>query len=592
MKHLHYLRERLFGTILVVAVTMLAACGGGSDSTTNPPPPPPATAMGVFIDSPVQGLAYQSGAVSGSTDATGTFDYTVGETLSFSVGGVALGTLTTGAPIVTPYDFGAAAENIARFLQSLDADGNHANGIDLVAAATALADTVADASIFMSDATTFEMDIAPILEAAMGPGAELVNAATAMANLVAATDSTFEKEELAGNIFVIEIPEADDVGIISFSALENPEDTGSSVELFMKADTIEDGGDGTTTVLTWSVDDNGVLTVEDPDELGAITITKAGGSMNMITIVLTGGTEELAGRFLVPANGTVEDLAGESGRSYVVIDDAGESTLTFFPSGRSTRVVNDIVIAEDWVLDESGTLITSFGDNSSIRLSVLINGSFAVGGEAVTISGTNASGDPNDLLLQLGELSFSVVSPIVPPGSETAVIYSFATSTSGSSADETLNAIFTGTSVSGSFKYANWIPALLVTQGASAPGSALYVGSVLDIAGTANGSVFADSSGNTVVGNERFVPTGQTDFLHFAAPLIETPFTVNGYELSAIRWFWIEGDTTEEDFLNSDLLPQSLPGLTGRLSLDFTLPDNQDVTVSVFFEGLVVTPEL
>ena len=58
------------------------------------------------------------------------FDYTVGETLSFSVGAVQLGTLPDGKPLVTPNDFGAATENIARFLQTLDADGEHINGID------------------------------------------------------------------------------------------------------------------------------------------------------------------------------------------------------------------------------------------------------------------------------------------------------------------------------------------------------------------------------------------------------------------------------------------------------------------------------
>jgi hypothetical protein len=95
------------------------------------------------------------------------FDYIVGETLRFSVGGVQLGTLPDGQAVVTPYDFGAAAENIARLLQTLDADANHLNGIDLAAAAIALAGTAMDASTFTSDATTFENAIQPVLDTAL-----------------------------------------------------------------------------------------------------------------------------------------------------------------------------------------------------------------------------------------------------------------------------------------------------------------------------------------------------------------------------------------------------------------------------------------
>ena len=169
MKLIHVTRKRLYGTIMFLVIPLFAACGGGGNGDGPTTPPPPATAMGAFIDSPVQGLGYQSGtATPGTTDANGTFDYTVGETLSFSVGGVVLGTLPDGAPVITPFDFAGATENIARFLQTLDADRDHINGIDLVAAATALADTVQDASIFASDAMTFETDIAPIIETALG----------------------------------------------------------------------------------------------------------------------------------------------------------------------------------------------------------------------------------------------------------------------------------------------------------------------------------------------------------------------------------------------------------------------------------------
>jgi hypothetical protein len=54
--------------------------------------------------------------------------------------------------------------------------------------------------------------------------------------------------------------------------------------------------------------------------------------------------------------------------------------------------------------------------------------------------------------------------------------------------------------------------------------------------------------------------------------------------------FWIEGDTTPDDFLQSDLLLAELPvGLTGRVSLDFALISDPNITASVFFEDFSVT---
>lgn len=93
------------------------------------------TASGVFRDSAVSGLEYQSGGQQGLTGRNGGFVYEVGKTVTFSVGGVVLGT-ATGKPVLTPVDLvpGGSADtptvqNIARFLMMLDADGNPENGI-------------------------------------------------------------------------------------------------------------------------------------------------------------------------------------------------------------------------------------------------------------------------------------------------------------------------------------------------------------------------------------------------------------------------------------------------------------------------------
>ncbi len=130
---------------------------------------------GVFIDSAVQGLHYNTASRSGLTSAKGEFQYEPGETVTFSLGGIELGS-APGADRITPFDlFGIAppsteadaraamrarevvdgfdrAANIIYFLVALDRDGNPDNGIDLVG----WHETLADATLsFDVDASNF-----------------------------------------------------------------------------------------------------------------------------------------------------------------------------------------------------------------------------------------------------------------------------------------------------------------------------------------------------------------------------------------------------------------------------------------------------
>ena len=106
---------------------------------------------GVFIDSPVQGLTYETATQSGTTDAAGTFQYQDGETVKFFIGNLLVGE-STAKSILTPINLVPGASdaedstvtNICRLLQSLDADGNPDNGITIT---EAIADEVDDYSI-------------------------------------------------------------------------------------------------------------------------------------------------------------------------------------------------------------------------------------------------------------------------------------------------------------------------------------------------------------------------------------------------------------------------------------------------------------
>ncbi len=119
---------------LFLALTGCFGGSGGSDSDDDV-----ATSTGVFVDSPVAGLDYQ-GTTTGAavTDEQGQFTYREGETLTFSIGDLELGS-ALGGEVLTPLSIIEGAEsatdqrvaNILILLQTLDADGNLNNGIQI-----------------------------------------------------------------------------------------------------------------------------------------------------------------------------------------------------------------------------------------------------------------------------------------------------------------------------------------------------------------------------------------------------------------------------------------------------------------------------
>ncbi|BCR06843.1 hypothetical protein DESUT3_39120 [Desulfuromonas versatilis] len=131
------------GLVLALLGLLLAAgCGGGGGGgeAGNPSGTSPETPVltGVFIDSPVAGLAYRTPSLSGLTGSGGSFNYRAGEQVVFLLGSQELGRVA-GRAIVTPVTLvpGAIDEtngtvtNLCRLLQSLDLDGDPENGIVL-----------------------------------------------------------------------------------------------------------------------------------------------------------------------------------------------------------------------------------------------------------------------------------------------------------------------------------------------------------------------------------------------------------------------------------------------------------------------------
>jgi hypothetical protein len=133
--------------ILLVSL-FVSACGGGGDNGATTVTETVST--GVFIDSAVEGLQYETATQSGTTNSLGEYDYLPGETVTFSIGGILLGSTIAG-PVVTPLSLvpGATSAtnpvvtNIVRLLLSLDSDGDPDNGITILSDVTTAANDLA-----------------------------------------------------------------------------------------------------------------------------------------------------------------------------------------------------------------------------------------------------------------------------------------------------------------------------------------------------------------------------------------------------------------------------------------------------------------
>ena len=120
-----------FSSVAVASIILgLSGCGGGGGGSSTVPTTSPATGTGYYVDSAVSGVTYQCGNITGTTDSDGKFTFEVGHNCEFSLANLRLrdvnaSSLSNGARIVE------TNTTVATLLQSLDADGNPANGIEI-----------------------------------------------------------------------------------------------------------------------------------------------------------------------------------------------------------------------------------------------------------------------------------------------------------------------------------------------------------------------------------------------------------------------------------------------------------------------------
>ncbi len=121
------MKRGFFYSILALsAASVITGCGGGGDDVaTN-------TGTGYYLDSAVAGAEYKCGTQTGVTGSDGSFTFEEGADCSFELAGVPLrninaNQLKNGVKIIEDN------LTVARFLQSLDFDGNPDNGIQIEA---------------------------------------------------------------------------------------------------------------------------------------------------------------------------------------------------------------------------------------------------------------------------------------------------------------------------------------------------------------------------------------------------------------------------------------------------------------------------
>ncbi len=174
---------------------LLTACGGSSsddnsNSNTGGGTPPASVKTGILTDGPVSGVRYVSRNAKNEvthegktgTVEKGLFEYNEGDTVSFYIGDVQLGQSIKAQSKITPLDLATdpiIRTNLLIFLQSLDADKNHSNGIEISDAATA---ALNNKSIDFSLPTVSFIADASFQQALTAAGTALVSEQTAKNN--------------------------------------------------------------------------------------------------------------------------------------------------------------------------------------------------------------------------------------------------------------------------------------------------------------------------------------------------------------------------------------------------------------------------
>lgn len=173
-----------------VTAFLLVGCGGGGGSGGSTPSTASGMSTATFIDSPVSGLEFESATQSGISDSNGNFIYQEGESVTFHIGNLYIGSAKPKNGKITPLDIVNTADisdpkvvRILQTLQTLDRDGNPSNGIAIDPAVTATLQT--QPRVDLNQSTTTDADVLGMI----GKNSYSVDKATAQSNFTPSAPS-------------------------------------------------------------------------------------------------------------------------------------------------------------------------------------------------------------------------------------------------------------------------------------------------------------------------------------------------------------------------------------------------------------------
>lgn len=144
------------GTAAVGLALALTGCGGSSSNDNNDSTDARTGQLGSI---PIEGLSYRTDSETGTTNSQGEYRYREGETVTFAVGDLELGSVAAGQQLTLPDLAGDITDdltgNLAVLLQALDQDGNLNNGIRITNEASAIVNDYADLLILDQPTNAF-----------------------------------------------------------------------------------------------------------------------------------------------------------------------------------------------------------------------------------------------------------------------------------------------------------------------------------------------------------------------------------------------------------------------------------------------------
>ncbi|MBF0621418.1 MAG: putative Ig domain-containing protein, partial [Magnetococcales bacterium] len=381
---------------------------------------------GVFEDAAVSNITFSTATFSGTTDSEGNFQYAPGETVTFSIGDIVIGT-ATGAGVVTPLDMVDGADsvendqvtNIIRFLQTLDSDGDASNGITLtdevIAAASGVTiDFTQSAEDFASD-TTLTAFLSDALDTETP---ELVDATEAQLHFQSTLN---DNSDLALNSAIGDVIATEDDSLyytVSSDTFSTSEADGYTLSVTDNPFSSWLSFDATQNVFSGTPDNDQVgsatLTIEATDASGAIvshefTVTVENTNdapvMDSTTWSLTSTDEDNfsyyddLSSYIADAGATDVDADASTGLAVIAVDDGSDSGGFWqysLDSGSSWAEISGVAADNALLLD--GTSMVRYlpdgenGDFASLTYLAWDQTSGSVGDfvDATTVGGTSA----------------------------------------------------------------------------------------------------------------------------------------------------------------------------------------------------------